>query len=110
MRVLGEFPEESADSLLSAAEVLHASRDWETPAGGTHSIGVSMSRDVGGEFTLAVRDNGVGLPDDFEVERTGTMGMKILSTLVRQMNGSLRVESGPGAGFVITFKEPELNS
>ena len=69
-----------------------------------------MSRGVGGEFTLAVRDNGVGLPDGFEVERTDTMGMKILSTLVRQLDGSLSGERGPGAGFVLTFKEPELYS
>ncbi len=53
-RVLGEFPEESADSLLSAAEVFHVSRDWEAPAEGTHSIGVDIARFGKDETAMAV--------------------------------------------------------
>jgi two-component sensor histidine kinase len=37
----------------------------------------------GGEVAVVVRDNGVGLPIEFELERTGSLGMRIIRNLVR---------------------------
>jgi PAS domain S-box-containing protein len=54
-------------------------------------------------FTLAVRDNGIGLPDDFDIEKTTSLGLKLVKSFVRQLEGNLRVTSQNGSEFLITF-------
>jgi two-component sensor histidine kinase len=52
--------------------------------------------------TLSVRDEGQGLPDDFNVARAQSLGMKIIRALVEQMGASLTVNSAQaGAEFVV---------
>ncbi len=56
-------------------------------------------------YIFIVRDNGVGLPDDFSTEdRPGSMGMRIVNALVGQLKGEMQVNSHGGAEFRITFK------
>jgi two-component sensor histidine kinase len=50
---------------------------------------------------LVVRDNGVGLQADFEDR--GSMGMRLVRSLVQQLHGELRVNAQPGAMFTIRF-------
>jgi PAS domain S-box-containing protein len=58
------------------------------------------------EYRLMVSDNGVGLPTDFEVSRSNSLGLKLVGDLTHQLDGSLDVRSGPaGTIFSITFKE-----
>jgi PAS domain S-box-containing protein len=59
----------------------------------------------GGEVVLGVRDNGIGLPDGFDIEAVETLGLKLVQLLAGQISGSLSVESNGGASFSITFKE-----
>ena len=59
------------------------------------------------QVRLCVSDTGVGLPDDFEVRRTESLGMQLVSDLTTQIGGALTVGRGPGSEFCVTFK-PEL--
>lgn len=43
---------------------------------------------------LRVADNGKGLPEDFEIERSKSLGMKLVDTLARQLDGSLNYGRG----------------
>ncbi len=52
---------------------------------------------------LCVRDDGVGLPDGFDINTGNTLGLQLISSLVIQLNGSLEVERSPGAKFQIDF-------
>jgi PAS domain S-box-containing protein len=54
-------------------------------------------------FTLAVRDNGIGLPEDFDIEKTTSLGLKLVKSFVRQLEGNLRVTSQNCSEFIITF-------
>jgi two-component sensor histidine kinase len=57
-----------------------------------------------GEVHLSVRDNGAGLPEGFEVEKThGSLGLRIVSILVKQLKGSLSVARSNGSVFRIRF-------
>jgi two-component sensor histidine kinase len=52
--------------------------------------------------TLTVSDDGPGLPDDFDVEKARTLGMKIIRALVAQMDATLTPKrSQTGAEFVV---------
>lgn len=56
-----------------------------------------------GWWCLSVRDNGVGLPPDFEARRTQSLGLQLVSDLARQLGGTLDISPGPGAVFCVTF-------
>ena len=63
----------------------------------------SSPGDEGARWCLCVRDTGVGLPPDFETRRTQSLGLQLVSDLVRQINGDLSITSDHGAAFSITF-------
>ncbi|MGQ9369833.1 sensor histidine kinase [Azospirillum sp. ST 5-10] len=61
-----------------------------------------------GLLTFTVADSGPGLPAGFDPGRTGNLGMRIVSTLTRQIGGTVRVDTaGPGATFRIVMPLPE---
>lgn len=41
------------------------------------------------DLFLSVKDNGIGLPTDFDIQKTRTLGMNLVRGLVRQLNGTL---------------------
>lgn len=57
----------------------------------------------GGTVRLEVSDRGHGLPEGFDPRgKAGSLGMRLISGFVRQLNGTLDVSSAkPGARFVI---------
>ncbi len=54
---------------------------------------------------LVVADNGIGLPPDIKLENTSTLGLKMVNSLVHQLEGTLEVNRRDGTEFVIKFKE-----
>lgn len=58
------------------------------------------------KVTLVVADDGVGLPDDFNIDTPKALGMQIINALVKQLHGSLRVDTKGGTAFTITFQAP----
>lgn len=54
---------------------------------------------------LAVRDNGIGMPEDIELRRPKSLGLEIVRILTRQLKGEVVVESDAGTTFRISFPE-----
>jgi len=56
-------------------------------------------------FTLAliVCDNGVGLPDDFDLKTSKTLGLSLVQGLTMQLGGKLAINTQRGTEFKITF-------
>jgi two-component sensor histidine kinase len=53
---------------------------------------------------LAVRDEGDGLPQDFDVRKPKGLGMRIVSALTEQLDADLTVlRGGSGTEFVLTI-------
>jgi len=52
---------------------------------------------------LSVRDDGIGLPMDFNPVTGKTLGLQLVSDLTRQLNGELVVSTERGAEFAVTF-------
>lgn len=67
---------------------------------GEISIDMHRERNM---FLLTVSDNGVGLPDGFEIGHSDSLGLKLVNVLVKQLSGTIRIGTGGGAAFVISF-------
>jgi two-component sensor histidine kinase len=54
---------------------------------------VRCSRTVDGRTLLEIADDGVGLPDGFNEERDGGVGLKLIRTLARRIGAKVAIES-----------------
>lgn len=59
-------------------------------------------------YRLIVSDTGKGISEDLALEKSGSLGLKLVRTLTRQINGHLSITPTPGATFSIEFKETPL--
>jgi PAS domain S-box-containing protein len=71
-------------------------------------IEVKFYQDAGGELILIVRDNGVGLPAEFDSKKTKTLGLTLVQGLVKQLRGKLDIKSEQGTEFKITFTNQKI--
>jgi len=58
-------------------------------------------------YQLMVKDDGVGLPAELDIENTESLGLKLVKMLTKQLEGELQVQSQKGTLFKITFPKPE---
>jgi PAS domain S-box-containing protein len=56
-----------------------------------------------GRISLTVSDNGVGLPPGLDFRNTESLGLQLVTMLVRQLRGIIEIENDCGASFRITF-------
>ena len=71
--------------------------------GGT--VRVEIDQTAGGRVRLAVKDTGVGLPADFDIRQSNSLGMQLVCTLAEQLAARLEVHrSGAGSAFEVVFQ------
>jgi len=66
-------------------------------------ISISIQQSDDNVIRLCVEDDGVGLPDDFDIRNQPSLGMTLITTLVRQLDGALSVSSDSGTYVEISF-------
>lgn len=52
---------------------------------------------------IIVKDNGVGLPDNFDLKNNSTLGMTLIRTLSKQLKAQIHFESNDGTEFRFQF-------
>ncbi len=68
-------------------------------------ISVHLKQMAQDEFSLIIKDNGVGLPDDFDIKKTKSLGLQLVNDLiVRKLKGALDIDGKDGTTFNMTFK------
>jgi len=56
---------------------------------------------------VTVSDNGAGLPDDFDLDSTSSLGLQIVRTLVQtELDGRLEIEPRDGGGTTVLVELP----
>lgn len=56
-------------------------------------------------YHLSIRDNGVGLPLGFDLAKTQSLGLQLIQSLARQLEGTVQMKSVHGTETAIVFKE-----
>ncbi|MDR7409804.1 MAG: sensor histidine kinase [Armatimonadota bacterium] len=100
------LPSKQATALaLVLSELIHNALEHAFPDGRGRVV-VHLGQ-VGQEVWVRVRDDGVGLPPDFSVERHGHLGLRIVRDLVsRDLRGTFSLRSEGGAVAEVHFQVP----
>lgn len=76
------------------------------PNGRRGVVRVELERIGGGPgLLLRVADDGAGFPAGFDLKEVSTLGLQLVTTLARQLGGTLRLTHDNGAVFEIVFNE-----
>lgn len=60
--------------------------------------------DQGELNTIIFRDNGPGMPESIDIEKSNSLGMKVIKLLTRQLGGKLKYYNRDGSVFEIPFR------
>lgn len=67
-------------------------------------ISIQFSKQCESNYMLTVEDDGNGLPDDFSLHNTGSLGLILVDALIQQLHGQLKIENKNGSRFEIIFR------
>ena len=71
---------------------------------GASTITISIRKSDDNEVEIAVRDNGLGLPDDVDIRQPRSVGLHLVNGLVKnQLDGQIEVRRDNGTEFRILF-------
>jgi len=103
----------ASDRALSTAlivnELIANAAKYASPGRPGGEILITLSAHDG-ELAISVRDEGDGLPADFDLARPKGLGMRIVTAFVGQLGGTLAIRRhNPGTEFVLTIpREPPV--
>ena len=66
-------------------------------------------RKEGEKYLLEVSDDGIVIPEDFNLEKSDSLGMLLVNSLTGQIRGKIELKRSPGTTFTIRFEDPEFN-
>ncbi len=76
--------------------------DWQ--------IKISLQELENNQIELIISDNGVGIPDDFDINNNTSMGLHLISMLVeKQLKGKLEIIKDKGTTFKILINQDQKN-
>jgi two-component sensor histidine kinase/HAMP domain-containing protein len=84
-------------------ELITNALKYAFPNGRKGVLHIELRTELNQTLHLRVADNGVGLPAGLDVFTSKSLGLQLVNSLVAQIGGTLAVESGEGAGFLVSF-------
>jgi two-component sensor histidine kinase len=67
------------------------------------NVRIKLSENEHQFVVLEVSDNGMGLPESFDISNINSLGFEIVNTLVRQIAGKLTIQSENGTQIKVEF-------
>lgn len=81
------------------------------PQGRKGELHLALRRAAGQTLVLEVRDNGQGLPPDFDLNSGTSLGKRLIRSLIRQLGGEVQfLQASPGTRVVLTLLLPEKST
>ncbi len=69
------------------------------------TIEVSLKKKDHDKVFLMVKDNGTGIPEEIDISKTNSLGLKLMrNTVQRQLMGSIHIEQDVGTIIIVEFK------
>lgn len=80
---------------LIVSEIITNSAKHAHPSGLPVHIDLACRKRADGRVEIEITDDGVGLPEGFDVKSHGNLGWRVIRALVKQLGGELEIESSP---------------
>jgi two-component sensor histidine kinase len=77
--------------------------------GNKNNLSIGLTATGLHKYQLRVSDSGPGLPLEFSIDKSDSLGMRMVSLLTRQLKGNIAIQNQNGAVVLIDFKEPLKN-
>lgn len=88
---------------LIISELISNSLKYAFPEDKKGEILVSLTKDE--KFELTISDNGIGLPEEIDFNTESTLGLKLVRSLINQVDGTIQLDRTKGTKYTITFHE-----
>ena len=73
---------------------------------GVGTLAIDMRAQSEGAYVLVIGDNGIGMPDELDLERIDSLGLQLVKGLVEdQLDGELERHSEQGTTWTIRFQK-----
>lgn len=97
-------PDRAVPLGLIANELISNAFKYAFPNAETGEVSVHLERIDDEEYWLVVRDNGIGLPPDFDNIEHKSLGIQLVKTLTKQLKAQLRTYNAEGSVFELRFR------
>ncbi|UIE39608.1 histidine kinase dimerization/phosphoacceptor domain -containing protein [Leptodesmis sichuanensis] len=71
----------------------------------TNEIEIEIQQTDAEQFTLTVRDNGIGFPETLDFRNTESLGLELVCIFTEQLGGRIELDRSNGTAFTLTFSE-----
>jgi PAS domain S-box-containing protein len=92
---------------LVSNSLKHAFNNIPLEVGGEtkKKIFISFQKDLNSYYTITISDNGCGFPENIDFRNTESLGLQLVISLVKQLDGEIKLNDNLGTEFIIKFKE-----
>ena len=84
-------------------EVVSNSLKYAFPHGRRGSVTIDIAHFDDRHFILDIKDDGVGLPQEVDIDSTNSLGLRLVADLTKQLKGRLRIDRVDGTNITIQF-------
>ncbi|GAB1544717.1 hypothetical protein NUACC21_73930 [Scytonema sp. NUACC21] len=88
---------------LIITELVSNSLKYAFPKGRTGEICIEIQLESNMFYTLKVKDNGIGLPSEFNLKNITSLGLQLVEALTNQLLGNIQMNTKSGVEVLITF-------
>jgi PAS domain S-box-containing protein len=90
---------------LITSELVSNSLKYAFPEEREGNLSIEFHQLLNGKYQLIIEDDGVGLPSDIDFKNTDSLGLRLVSSLVNQLDGTIELDRSQGTKFIILFNE-----
>lgn len=91
---------------LITSELISNTLKYAFPDKLNGKLKISLKK-ISDKYELTIGDDGIGFPESLDFRRTDSLGLKIVNSLVDQIEGEITLDSTKGTEFKIIFNELE---
>ena len=68
-------------------------------------ISIYFQKDLNGWYAITIGDNGCGFPKDIDFKNTESLGLQLVMSLIKQLEGEISKSDNLGTEYFVRFKE-----
>ncbi|MFO7446352.1 MAG: histidine kinase dimerization/phosphoacceptor domain -containing protein, partial [Ignavibacteriaceae bacterium] len=68
-------------------------------------IKIKMEKGKENKYILTVSNNGISIPENLDIKKVNSLGLKLVSSMVQQLDGSIEISRDTGTQFKISFED-----